>query len=160
MGNIRHKQLGIHRNLGLSPLRTVHETVFGRLLTPDFAHLCSAWGSLGSQRLPWWRFTPLVKGADCLFYNVHLGRRAKPGRFGSFASALKNTHFGRECSQILAGKARKYGRFWVFACVPNPGKQRIWRQCPPSAGKQSTKKLPDCPDFTKNTQSSDPFDVL
>ena len=38
-------------------------------------------------------------------------------------------------------------RFWVFACVPNPGKQSIWRQCPPSARKQSTKKLPNRPGF-------------
>ena len=42
---------------------------------------------------------------------------------------MKNRHFGEECSWILAGKARKCGRFWVFACVPNPGKQSIWRQC-------------------------------
>ena len=74
--------------------------------------------------------------------------RAKPGRFGSFAFAMKNRHFGGECSWILAGKARKCGRFWVFGCVPNPGKQSIWRQCPPSARKQSTKKLPNRPGFT------------
>ena len=49
---------------------------------------------------------------------------------------------------ILAGKARKCDRFWVFARVPNPGKQSIWRQCPPSARKQSTKKLPNRPGFT------------
>ena len=61
---------------------------------------------------------------------------------------MKNRHFGGECSWILAGKARKCGRFWVFACVPNPGKQSIWRQCPPSARKQSTKKLPNRPGFT------------
>ena len=67
-------------------------------------------------------------------------RRAKPGRFGSFSFAMKSRHFGGECSWTLAGKARKYGRFWVFACFPNPGKQSIWRQCPPSTGKQSTKK--------------------
>ena len=67
-------------------------------------------------------------------------RRAKPGRFGILAFALKDRHFGGECSQILAGKARKCGRFWVFACVSNPGKQSIWRQFPPSARKQSTKK--------------------
>ena len=53
-------------------------------------------------------------------------RRAKPGRFGSLAFAMKNRQFGGEC--------------WVFACVPNPGKQSIWRQCPPSARKQSSKK--------------------
>ena len=35
----------------------------------------------------------------------------------------------------------------VFACVPNPGEQSIWRQCPPSARKQSTKKLPNRPGF-------------
>ena len=52
------------------------------------------------------------------------GRRAKPGRFGSLVFAMKNRHLWGECSWILAGKARKYGRFWVFACVPNPGKQR------------------------------------
>ena len=62
------------------------------------------------------------------------------GRFGSSAFAMKNRHFGGECSWILAVKARKCGRFWVFACVPNPGKQSIWRQCPPSARKRSTKK--------------------
>ena len=66
--------------------------------------------------------------------------RAKPGRFGSFAFAMKNRHFGGECSWVLAGKARRCGKFWVFACVPNPGKQSIWRQCPPSARKESTKK--------------------
>ena len=75
-------------------------------------------------------------------------RRAKPGRFGSSAFAIKNRHFGGECSWILAGKARKCGRFWVFACVPNPGKQSIWRQCPPNARKQSTKKLPNRPGST------------
>ena len=36
----------------------------------------------------------------------------------------------------------------MFACVPNPGKQSIWRQCPRSATKQSTKKLPNRPGFT------------
>ena len=45
-------------------------------------------------------------------------------------------------------KARKCGRFWVFARVPTPGKQSIWRQCLPSARKQSTKKLPNRPGFT------------
>ena len=40
---------------------------------------------------------------------------------------MKNRHFGRECSCILAGKARKCGRFWVFARVPNPGKQSTWK---------------------------------
>ena len=75
-------------------------------------------------------------------------RRAKTGRFGSLAFAMKNRHFGGECSWILAGKERKCGRFWVFACVPNPGQQSIWRQCPPSARKQSTKKLPNRPGFT------------
>ena len=44
-------------------------------------------------------------------------RRARPGRCGSLALAMKNRHFGGECSWILAGKARKCGRFWVFACV-------------------------------------------
>ena len=39
-------------------------------------------------------------------------------------------------------------KFWVFACVPNTGRQSIWRQCPPSARKQSTKKLPNRPAFT------------
>ena len=72
----------------------------------------------------------------------------KPGGFGSLAFAMKNGHFRGHCSWILAGKARKCGRFWVFACVPNPGKQSIWRQCPPSARKQSTKKLPNRPGFT------------
>ena len=67
-------------------------------------------------------------------------RRAKPGRFSSLAYAMKNRHFGGECSWILAGKARKCGRFWVFACVPNPGKRSIWRQCAPSSRKQSTTK--------------------
>ena len=78
------------------------------------------------------------------------GRRAKTGLFffGSLAFAMKNRHFGGECSWILAGKARKCGRFWVLECVPNPGKQSIWRQCPPSARKQSTKKLPNRPGFT------------
>ena len=42
------------------------------------------------------------------------GRRAKPGRFGSLAFAMKNRHFGGECSWILAGKARKCGRFWCL----------------------------------------------
>ena len=36
----------------------------------------------------------------------------------------------------------------MFACVPNPGKQSIWRQCPRSARKHSTKKLPNRPGFT------------
>ena len=70
------------------------------------------------------------------------------GRFGSLAFAMKNRHFGGECSWILAGKARKCGRFWVFARAPNPGKQSIWRQCPPCARKESTKKLPNRPGFT------------
>ena len=61
---------------------------------------------------------------------------------------MKNRHFGGHCSWILAGQARKCGRFWVFARVPNPGKQSIWRQRPPSARKQSTKKLPNRPAFT------------
>ena len=73
--------------------------------------------------------------------------RAKPGRFGSLAFAMKNRHFGGENSRILAGKARKCGRFWVLACVQNPSKQSIWRQCPPSAGKQNTKKMPNRPVF-------------
>ena len=60
---------------------------------------------------------------------------------------MKNRHFGGESSRILAGKARKCGRFWVFACVPNPCKQSIWRQCPPGARKQSTNKLPNRPSF-------------
>ena len=51
-------------------------------------------------------------------------RRAKPGRFGSLAFAMKNRHFGGQCSWILGGKAQKCGIFWVFACVPNPGKQK------------------------------------
>ena len=70
------------------------------------------------------------------------------GRFGSFAFAMKNRHFGGECSWVLVGKARKCGKFWVFTYVPNPGKQSIWRQCPPSARKESTKKLPNRPVFT------------
>ena len=61
---------------------------------------------------------------------------------------MKNRHFGGGGSGILAGKARKCGKFWVFACDPNPGKQSIWRQCPPSARKQSTKRLPNRPGFT------------
>ena len=36
----------------------------------------------------------------------------------------------------------------MFACVPNPGKQSIWRQRPPSARKQSTKIMPHRPVFT------------
>ena len=32
--------------------------------------------------------------------------------------------------------------------MPKTGKQSIWRQCPPSARKQSTKKLPNRPGFT------------
>ena len=71
-----------------------------------------------------------------------------PARFGSLAFAIKNRHFRGECSRILARTARKYSKFWVFACVPNPGKQSIWRQCPPSSGKQSTNKLPNRPVFT------------
>ena len=59
----------------------------------------------------------------------------KEGRFGSLAFAMKNRHFWGENSWILAGKARKCGRFWMFAGVPNPGKQSIWRQRPPSARK-------------------------
>ena len=74
-------------------------------------------------------------------------RRANPGRFGSLAFAMKNRHFGGECSWTLAGKARKCGKFWVLACVLNPGKQSIWRQCPLSAGKQSTEKIPNRPVF-------------
>ena len=48
---------------------------------------------------------------------------------------------------MLAGKARTCGKFWVFACVPNPGKQSIQRQSPPSARKQSTNKLLNRPVF-------------
>ena len=98
---------------------------------------------------------PLRNPPLCLPVTKNLGtfrrppcRRAKPGRFGSLAFAMKNRHFGGECSWILARKARKCGRLWVFACVPNPGKQSIWKQCPPSARKQSTKKLPNYPGFT------------
>ena len=76
-------------------------------------------------------------------------RRAKPGRFGSLAFAMKNRHFGGECSWMRAGEARKCVKFWVFACVPNPGKQSIWRQCSPNAWKQSTKNLPNRPGFTQ-----------
>ena len=78
------------------------------------------------------------------------GGRAKPGRFGSLALAWneKEVFWGRESSRIPAGKARKCGRLWVFACVPNPGEQSIWRQCPPSARKQSTKERPNRPVFT------------
>ena len=32
------------------------------------------------------------------------GRRAKPGRFGSLALALKNWHFGGDCSRKQTGK--------------------------------------------------------
>ena len=64
------------------------------------------------------------------------------------AFVMKNRHFGGECSWVLAGKARRCGKFWVFACVPNPGKLSIWRQCPPSARKESTKKLPNRSVFT------------
>ena len=94
----------------------------------------------GKRKKDKWYPFHACKGDPC--------RRAKPGRFGSLAFAIKNRHFGGECSWILVGKARKCGRFWVFACVPNPGKQSIWRQCPPSARKQSTKKLPNRPGFT------------
>ena len=67
-------------------------------------------------------------------------RRAKRGRFGSLAFAMKNRHFGGESSRILAGKARECGKFWMFACVPNPSKQSIWRQCPQSARETKHKK--------------------
>ena len=36
----------------------------------------------------------------------------------------------------------------VCVTVPKPGQQSIWRQCPPSARKQSTNKLPNRPGFT------------
>ena len=36
----------------------------------------------------------------------------------------------------------------MFACVPNPGKQSICRQCFLSARKQSTKQMPNRPVFT------------
>ena len=88
------------------------------------------------------------KRAQKVLQKCVTGRRATPGRFGSLAFAMKNRHFGRQCSWIPARKARKCGKFWVLACVPNPGKQRIWRQCPPSARKESTKKLPNHPAFT------------
>ena len=74
-------------------------------------------------------------------HDLPIGRMAKLGRFGSFAFAMKNRHFG-------SWRARKRGKFWVFACVPNPGKQSIWWQCPPSARKQSTNKLQNRPGFT------------
>ena len=51
------------------------------------------------------------------FFYPCTGRRANPGRFGSLTFVMKNRHFGGQCSCILAGKARKCGRFWVFACV-------------------------------------------
>ena len=73
---------------------------------------------------------------------VSPGGRAKPGQFGSLALARKNRHLGGESSRILAGKARKCGRFWVFACVPNPGK-RVSSKC----WKKSTKKMPNRPRF-------------
>ena len=113
-----------------------------RLLQP-LSHLCYVLVAQGSWTLQHSFRTAEPPGV----HRVKQGGRAKPGRFGSFSFAMKNRHFGGACSWILAGKARKCGRFWVFACVPNPGKQSIWRQCPPSARKQSTKKLPNRPGF-------------
>ena len=49
---------------------------------------------------------------------------------------------------MLPDTGRESTKMSQIACVPNPGKQSIWRQCPPSARKQSTKKLPNRPGFT------------
>ena len=77
------------------------------------------------------------------------GRRAKPGRFGSLAFALKNRHFGGERSPDTSRESTKMRQILgVCVCPKPPGKQSIWRQRPPSARKQSTDKLPNCPGFT------------
>ena len=86
--------------------------------------------------------------------------KGKPGTIWQFSVCHENRHFGGECSRILAGKARKCGNLWVFACVPNPGKQNIWRQCPPSARKQSAHKLPNRPVFTHLQGSHSTVKVL
>ena len=56
----------------------------------------------------------------------------------------ENRHFGGETSQILAGESTKVRQ---ILGVPNPGKQSIWRQCPSSARKRSTKQMPNRPVF-------------
>ena len=93
-----------------------------RGVTMTFFVLCfpSIWLSWDPQTLQ--NMGKMQNDKSTLFYP-----RAKPGRFGSLAFAMKNRHIGGQCSCILAGKARKCGKFWVFACVPNPGKQSIWR---------------------------------
>ena len=72
-------------------------------------------------------------------------RRAKPGRFGSLAFAMKKRAFRRT---LLLNTSRASTKMWQILGVclcPKSGKQSIWRQRPPSARKQSTKKLPDRP---------------
>ena len=54
------------------------------------------------------RFSAEGSGPSLLL-DLSGARRAKPGRFGSLAFAMKNRHFGGERSWILAGKARKCG---------------------------------------------------
>ena len=86
-----------------------------------------------------------------------MGRRAKPGRFGSLAFAMKNRHFGKQCSWRLAGKARKCGRFWAFACV-----SQILVNKTVSSKCQETKhekKLPNRPVFTHVHLEISPIDV-
>ena len=89
-------------------------------------------------------------------HQLSTGGMAKPGRFGSLTFAMTSSHFGGVSSRALAGKARECGRFWVFACVPNPGKQSIWRQCPPSARKQSTKNAQIIPFYPCTVEVSTP----
>ena len=73
--------------------------------------------------------------------------RAKPGRFGSLAFAMKIGISGDSAHGYQQEKHESVADSGCFVCVPNPSKQSIWRQCPPSARKQSTEKMPNRPFF-------------
>ena len=56
-------------------------------------------------------------------------RRAKPGRFGSLALAMKIGTSGESAPGHRQGKHENMANSGCLCvCVPNPGKQSIWRQ--------------------------------
>ena len=71
----------------------------------------------------------------------------KAGTIWKFSACHDKKAFRGRVLPDTGRESTKCGRFWVFAYVSNPGKQSIWRQCPPSARKQNTKKMPIRPVF-------------
>ena len=62
---------------------------------------------------------------------------------------MKNRHFGGERSWILAGKARKRGKFWVFACVSRILVNKVSGDSVlQMLGNKGRKKLPNRPVFS------------